>query len=235
LRSYNIIFAFLALSIIVLGGFVYYLQSQVGTLSQETKSLSSKLNDARQEYNDLNSSLQHSLTLRTFNFTIVLSNTIITSHDNTSWSWAESAALENATLVTAGGTAHTLSLSDLITGSRPLDVWNLGFPYGKNLISYPPPPPNYTGDTGDYYHTLVKVNTVGYGFYDAVMNTTELARHENESGTFMVTYYTFTGQVDLLYPTLSRDAAFYFTFHPDAQFSIEWNEKSYKVVSLPSS
>jgi hypothetical protein len=229
-EKYNIIFAVLAtVSIIVLGWFVYYLQNQVETLSQETKSLSNELNNTRQEFNDLNRSLQHSLTLRTFNFTTVLSDTTHSKNTSEYYNWGESAVLENVTLVSAGDTASTLSLSDLITGSRPLDVYDLGFPFGKSWISY------------GLENSSVMVNTYGYGFYGAVMNTTELAPYENESGTFTVTYYTFTGQLDLPYPTLAKNAIFYFAELSSFPFHRYWQPFDpvetptafYKVVPLP--
>jgi hypothetical protein len=226
MRRYNIIFAVLAaVSILVLGCFVYYLQNQVGTLSQETKSLSKELDDTRQELNDLNSSLQHSLTLRTFNFTIVLSDTTTSQQGINYSSWGESAVLENVTLVSAGGTTNTLSLSDLISGSRPLDVYDLGFPFGKSWVE----------------NSSIMVNTYRYCFYGAAMNTTELAPYENQSGTIMVTYYTFTGQLDLLYPAFAENATFYFAQRMSFPFEYDWQtfnpvetpKAFYKVVPLP--
>lgn len=230
MRKYNIILAVLAVSILVLGCFVYCLQNQVGTFSQETKSLSKELDDTRQEFNDLNSSLQHSLILRTFNFTIVLSDTTISQYVSVNYSsWGESAALENVTLVSARGTANTLSLSDLINGSRPLDVYDLGFPFGKSWVSF------------SVENSSIMVNTYGYGFYGAAMNTTELAPYENQSGTITVTYYTFTGQLDLLYPAFAENAIFYFAQRMSFPFEYDWQSFNptetptafYKVVPLP--
>jgi cell division protein FtsB len=230
LRRYNILFAVLAaVSILVLGCFVYYLQNQVETLSQETKSLSKEVDDTRQEFNDLNSSLQHSLTLRTFNFTIVMSDTTTSQQGINYSSWGESAVLENVTLVSAGGTANTLSLSDLIKGSRPLDVYDLGFPFGKRWISH------------GLENSSVMVDTYGYGFYGAAMNTTELAPYENQSGTIMVTYYTFTGQLDLLCPAFAENATFYFAERSSFPGESDWQafnpgetpKAFYKVVPLP--
>jgi hypothetical protein len=190
--------------------------------------LSRELEGTRQELNDLNLSLQHSLTLRTFNFTIVLSDTTISQQGINYSSWGETAVLENVTLVSADDTASALSLSDLITGSRPLDVYDLGFPFGKRWLSF------------GLENSSVMVNTYGYGFYGAVMSTTELAPYENESGTITVTYYTFTGQLDLLYPAFAENATFYFAELSSMPLHRYWSrfdpaktpEAFYKVVPL---
>jgi hypothetical protein len=191
LRKYSIIFVVLAVSILVLGCELY---------------------DTRQELDNLNSTMKHSITLRTFNFTIVL------SHDEKSPNFGDvvvdGAGIENVTLVPTDDAANTLSLSELLAGSRALNVSDLGL-FGGNYVL---------------------VNTYGYDFYDTLIKTTGSVTYEDQNWTITVTYYTFTGQVDLLYPTLAGNATFYFASQPHQPFNLtETFEAWHKVVSLPPS
>jgi hypothetical protein len=150
-------------------------------------------------------------------------------------SWGESSALENVTLVSAGNTANNVSLSDLIMGSSPLDVYDLGFPYSKYWVSHPlffnPLDPNYTAK---YYHPTLKVDTYGYGFHAVPMQSTEPVIYENQNSTTAVTYYVFRGQVDLLYSTFAQNTTFYLTLHSFETLSmVERITAWYKTVSLP--
>jgi hypothetical protein len=190
LRKYNIIFVVLAASILVLGWGLY---------------------DTRQELDNLNSTLKHSITLRTFNFTIVLSHYVKSS--NFGWGGVvDGGGIENVTLVSTDDAASTLSLSELLAGSRALNVSDLGLFRGNYVL----------------------VNTYGYDFYDTLIKTTGPVTYEDQNWTITVTYYTFTGQVDLLYQTLTENATFYLASQPHQPFNLtEPSKAHYKVVSLP--
>jgi hypothetical protein len=166
----------------------------------------------------------------------VLSDTIHEKNTSEYSQWGEAAALENVTLAPAGDTTDTLSLLDFVRGSSPLDVYDLGFPFGKQWVSFP------------LVNCDLMVNTYGHRFNGAVMNTTELAPYENQSGyKITVTYYTFTGQLDLLYLTLAKNATFYlatrsaeFRSQPFEPFNLDRYQsvgegRWYKIVSLPAS
>jgi hypothetical protein len=189
LRKYNIIFVVLAVSILVLGWELY---------------------DTRQELNNLNSTLKHSITLRTFNFTIVLRHYV--ESPNFGDVVVDGGGIENVTLVPTDDIASTLSLSELLAGSRALNVSDLGLFRGNYVL----------------------VNTYGYDFYDTLIKTTGPVTYEDQNWTITVTYYTFTGQVDLLYPTLAGNATFYLASQPRQPFNLTATSKAlYKVVSLP--
>jgi hypothetical protein len=192
LRKYNIIFVVLAASILVLGWELY---------------------DIRQELDNLNSTLKHTITLRTFNFTIVLSRTIISPNFNDRpIIVGEGAAIENVTLVSADDTASTLNISKLLTGSEPLDISYLRL-FGGNYVL---------------------VDTYGYDFSNILTKSTGPVTHEEENRTIEVTYYTFSGQVDLLYPAYTRSATVYFAVQPYEPFNLTETFKAWhKVVSLP--
>jgi hypothetical protein len=172
------------------------------------------LYDTRQEIDNLNSTLKHSITLRTFNFTIVLSRTIISPNFNDRpIIVGEGAAIENVTLVSADDTANMLNLSKLRTGSKPLDISDLLLFGGKYVL----------------------VDTYGYDFSNILTKSTGPVTHEEGNNTIEVTYYTFSGQVDLLYLAYTQTATFYFAVQPYEPFNLTETSKSlHKVVSLPS-
>ena len=192
LRKYNIIFAVLAASILVLGWEIY---------------------DTRQELDNLNSTMKHSITLKTFNFTIVLSRTIISPNFNDRpIIVGEGAAIENVTLVSIDDTANTLNISKLLTGSKPLDISYLRL-FGGNYVL---------------------VDTYGYDFSNILTKSTGPVTREDQNNTIEVTYYTFSGQVDLLYPAYTRSATFYFAVQPYEPFNLTETYKAwYKAVPLP--
>jgi hypothetical protein len=192
LRKHNIIFVVLVASILVLGWELY---------------------DIRQELDNLNSTLKHTITLRTLNFTIILSRTIISPNFNDRpITVGEGAAIENVTLVSADDTTNTLNISKLLTGSKSLDISYLRL-FGGN-------------------HVLV--DTYGYDFYNILTKSTGPVTHEEDNRTIEVTYYAFSGQVDLLYPAYTRSATFYFAVQPYEPFNLTETFKAwYKAVPLP--
>ena len=213
LKRQYIVLEGLAAAILVLGCLLYYWQNQVETLSQEMKSLSRELQETRQDLNNLGLSLRFSITSRTFNFTIVLSRTTISPNFNDRpIIVGEGAAIENVTLVSIDDTANTLNISKLLTGSKPLDISYLRL-FGGNFVL---------------------VDTYGYDFYNILTKSTGPVTREDQNNTIEVIYYTFSGQVDLLYPAYTRSATFYFAVQPYEPFNLTETYKAwYKAVPLP--